>query len=330
MKIRKKIICILMTATQAQATPILVSGEGTKTSDFDRFATQQQGSQTFVQMLLAEPQNKAAQSQIREKFIDAKASLLKGEYEKSKAVFLEIIGDAYNTDWPSQQRALITHSFLSLAEMSSVPSEKKYWVTKAVGFSLGEIPEIQTLSKNVQDLIRETLKSARSFDVSLKILNEWDLILLNGREVKATELQSLKILSENYRITFLSNQFQPRSEIFHSNQISKIAPTRESIVAGSCENPQLMTSPGNKIYRVLFPEGCEREWNKNWVVKIQNRFLPSYNLAQSDSELSEKPSLPSSSKWLWGTALVAGIALILVNQNSRTENQPQRTEDAED
>lgn len=311
----KKIIAFILVASNVHSSPILVFGEGANQADFVRFMERRQGL-TFIDEEAKRLRKSASEFRIREKFIDAKADLLKGRIEAAKANFFDIVSKSHKADWNEIDHALITHAFLNLAETSKSVPEKKFWITKAITFSLGQIPEFESLSRTTQEMVTEIGKGiGTSFYLPHTLFQEWEKILINGKEVTAVSLDKVMVVPDSYRVTLLSNSKLTQTLTLHSSQLESLSPEKSLIVSGSCENPHLNDQLDKKTkFLVFFSQNCERSWDNGWDVSKNLKLLPAYDLKSRADLPKEKDSI-FKSKWFWGGVVLAG-AIFLINQSS--------------
>lgn len=330
----KRIITFILISSHVYASQVLVRGDGGERIDFMRFTEQNTNRKSFVDEEITRLRKNAASFQIRELFINAKTDLLKGQVEIAKANFFEAVSKSLKADWNDADHILITHAYLNLAEISRSNSEKTFWITKAMAFSLGEIQGLEALSKHTQDLISE-LK--RDYDVPLslpiKLFMDWDKVFINGKEITSSHLHKFKIFSESYRITLLSNKNQTQTVTLHGNQLENIIPEMQSIVSGSCDNPQLNTQTDKtKKYVVFFSPTCTRNWDKGWDVSKNIKLLPDYSFS-NQTDLPKKEESALKSKWFWVGVVLVG-ALVIANQSADSPPTaaaaPPRSVDEED
>lgn len=311
----KKIITFILVASNLHASPILVIGEGANQVDFIRFKEKNQNP-TFLEEEVKRLQKYASEFHIRDQFINGKSALLKGKTEAAKSIFFDLVSKSQKADWNEMDHALITYAFINLAEVSQSSSEKKFWLAKALTFSLGEIPEFGSLSRVAQEMIYEIKKSSgMSLDLPESFFRDWEKILINGKEVTLSSLRKIKIIPDSYRLTLLSNRQLTQTLTLHSNQLETLTVEKNLIAFGSCENPQLHSRIDNKRkYLVFFSRDCDRIWNNGWDISEKLKFLPDYRLTNQVEMPKERDSI-FKSKWFWGGVILVG-AILLASQSS--------------
>ncbi len=314
-----KVICWLLITVQVQASPILLFGEGTDLNSKNKLVGIDSKGITYSQFYLNTQEEAAKTKVLRAKFIDAKALLLKGDSEAARPFFHEIIALSLDYDWPPADQMLITHAFLSLAEISKSTEEKRFWVKRALTFSLGEIPEVSALSATTQRLINEIWsQEARALNFPVTVLNAWEIILVNGRSLDLNRLAGQKIIPDSYRLTFLSDQLLPHSEVRHSQQFETINFQQKFIVSGSCDNPQLDNAVNkNQKYIAIFSTECQREWSGGWKLKPNSKFLPEYNLISRPEPVAES-RYKSRNSIIWGSIFLIGAIVLISSQQTQT------------
>ncbi|OQW49036.1 MAG: hypothetical protein A4S09_12755 [Proteobacteria bacterium SG_bin7] len=330
----KKVVAFLLVASNIRAAPILVFGDRANQVDFVRFREKHQNHHTFIDEEMNRLKKNASDFHVRDHFIDGKSDLLKGKAERAKSSFFELVSKSQKADWDETDHALITHAFLNLAEISMTEPEKKYWATRALAFSLGEIPEFGHLSNTLQKLLIEIKDNGTAFSLDRNLFLRWEKVLINGKTVTLSSINNLKIVPDSYRITLLSNRYLTQTLTLHSSQFGTLSPENSTLVFGSCDNPQLQSQVDKKRkYLVLFSEDCERTWDNGWDVVKNLKLLPDYKVINSMEALKERDSF-FKSKWFWGGVILVGT-ILLANQSSdssipATPTPPQSVLDEED
>jgi hypothetical protein len=318
----KKIIVFVLIWMQTQAAPIVILGEGGLPIEFLRYIERNRLTNTYLQNQKNIVAKNSAKFRVQEQFINGKSALLKGLSDLAKSYFFDLAAKSQQGDWTAGEQILITHSFLLLAEISKTNPEKKYWVTRALGFSLGEISDLDSVSPSTRELIQQTKRESTPLALPISLVQDWDVILINGKEI-GKDFDRLKVIPDTYRMTFLSSRYQTVTLSTHSNQFMNLNPEKSLLVSGSCENPQLQISPKNS-YQVFFSEKCVREWNNEW--DRQNiKLLPDYKITSPANFETPKPFYKTN--WFWGSLLLIGVVVAVSNQ---TETTPAVTANEED
>ncbi len=281
-----------------------------------------------------ELQNSEMKKNLERLFVIAQSSFLEMTAPEAILTFQKVTALAYSEDWSADQRQMIRHAFLRLAQLD-LPNRKSDFA-QLNSFDDEYKPDAELFSP---DLIRE-LEESRADKVSANQKISWSLstemklfdqILINGRVYSLRSINDIQLSPRNNRITLLSNAFAEQSLTADAEHIMSWKPALIPFVVGDCENAQLAKGSQEK-WVALFKNNCLAHLSKvaslnasldlQPVTKIQdinanNLWPTSQGLAattRTDSEMSS-----STTHWFWwGLAAVAAVSLY-ENQNSHKE-----------
>ncbi len=169
-------------------------------------------------------------------------AFLTGTLEEARAGFLQIVQLAHASDWKLSQRQAIFLAHLRAGQLTPSPQDRRDLLARAAVFAsdLSPDPDLiaPPLATEFNTVKRELKTRATTVEVHPQ-LSEFDVLLLNGRTFLLATNSTLSLLPGTYRVTLLSNGYQPRTQVLTNHQLATLKPVLSPIVEGTCENPKL-------------------------------------------------------------------------------------------
>ncbi|MGE3684211.1 MAG: hypothetical protein AB7G93_21015 [Bdellovibrionales bacterium] len=153
--------------------------------------------------------------------------------------FVEVSALLTADDWKRVEREALLFSFLRLAQLARDPTERDKWLLESLrlGRDMHADPTLfpPPLLDRWEELRAETARQA----LPRKWLDDWPLILVNGRPCSRTSCEPLYAVPGKNRITFLSDCWLPVTAELEVDRLAKFQPKRVPWVSGSCAQPIL-------------------------------------------------------------------------------------------
>lgn len=291
------------------------------------------GATTVVDQIESRLPAQADEKRLLQKFERAQGLFLSSDLTAAKVAFIELTEEAFRADWTETQRKVITISFLRAAQLSDDPHAIESYLVRAAQFGW-EIevdpsmfpPPLQTQYAEV--LAREKLKSLQ-VDFKDKF-PQHDLIIVDGKRVRADLLRAYTVMPGRHRVTAISNSHQLFTQELTTSQLNLIKADVPPYVIGSCEEPALSgyQSLGAEQVRVVFPKDCLRTYTgTSWINSNDQQISKLTDLSPRSFGRSAFPAPVLTKKKLViigiGVGVLVTSALIIKkSQQRREEIQP--------
>ncbi len=291
------------------------------------------GSVSVVDHIESHLPAQADEKRLLQKFERAQKLFLSSDLDAAKVAYIEIAEEAFRADWSETQRKVITLSFLRVAQLSNDPHAVEDYLVRAVHF--GWQIEIDStmfppplVSQYSEILARERSKSLQ-VDFKEKF-PQHDLIIIDGKRVKADLLRAYTVFPGRHRVTAVSNSHQLFTQELTLSQLNLIKADVPAFAIGNCDEPSLSgyQSLDSEVIRVVFPNDCSRTYTGTSWVNSADRLpaklthLPSHSFALTSSP---KPILSKKKLVLIGIGvgvIVTSALIIKKSQQRREEIQP--------
>lgn len=294
------------------------------------------GSKSVVDHLEAKFPAPADEKRLLQKFERAQNLFLSSDVTAAKVAFIEITEEAFRADWTETQRKVISISFLRVAQLSSDPHAAQNYLVRAAQFA-GDLAFDSSmfppplLNQYSEILARE---KSKSLQVDLKDkFPQHDLIIIDGKRIRADQMHAHTVMPGRHRVTAISNSHQSFSQELTASQLDLIKADVPSYVIGTCEQPALSgyQSLGVEEVKVVFGSECVRSYTgTNWInasessTALPTKFthLPMRGFTSSSAP---QPVLTKKKLVLIGLGvgvLVTSALLIKKSQQKREEIEP--------
>ncbi len=171
-------------------------------------------------------------------------------------------------EWKDLHRKVIYLSFIRLAEVE--PGNQIQWIRKALRFSLDIDPSKLEISKGMLKTIKNVKKGFSNEVIRWEVgslKSDFKYILINGHTVDLSKIETIKVPSGQFRVTFLSDIYKPQTYQIGAQQIPLLVPTRIPFVSGTCEKPS-HTNEGEIDTDVIlyYSKDClKSKAGRNWI-----------------------------------------------------------------
>ena len=259
-------------------------------------------------------------------------AFLTGSLVVAKQLFKEIADLADSNDWKSAQREAITYSMLRFAQLEKSELGRSY-LRRAALFGYDVRFGRQLFPPPLFNLWKAEITRAQNKQLQISNIKDFagfDIIKIDGRSYSLSDVESLKILPGDHRITFLGSQAQYYSQKISGSQLQVMKLNPVAVVSGTCTNP-ILNSEISLPITALFEESCPRSFNGQTWITLPKSELDKLDIQSLGYKHSQKNFLsdtqktnlaPSSRKWLWsGVGLAIATSLVLIYQNNQSQIQ---------
>ncbi|MCB9072005.1 MAG: hypothetical protein H6623_00155 [Bdellovibrionaceae bacterium] len=287
-------------------------------------AVQAPTADTYEYQVYAENHNVQRPSEIvspcRERSIlqtlSAKSSdlFLNGSMEDARTHFKKITDLKWKCDWSKEDRALIHHAFLRLAQTSI--AEAKEWVFAAVHFDATLPIDSNVFPPPLVSLYKEKQRALNG--LHLPPSTTWQpyvKILRNGESIID------RVPTGKARFTFLSDSHEAVSMIMEGEELLHTLPSSTPFVQGDCKN--FILNKSNKWHdsvEIFFDSTCV-------TMQPQGQLLAQTSLIAPQNAIDQQFMFDASPKkktwlernYLWVGAAVVGAIVLSIEMNQRKE-----------
>lgn len=271
------------------------------------------------------PKEKNVENLLNE-FESAQKYYLVKSNELARQYFEKVVAYSDVDEWRDVHRKIIYLSYIRLSELN--PENSEEWILSALRFSLDTDPKKLDLSKNILKKIlslkNSFLKQTIHWAVS-PFRGDFSYILINGHIVDLKKIETIKIPSGKFRVTFLSELYKPQTYQVSSQQIPLLVPTRIPFVSGTCEKPFINNEGEIKSkIAVYYSKGCIKNHDgMRWASMRDVQAPPAYDFT---SRVTYKDEPFYKKKWFLVTmGIVATSALVYALNGSKKDKPTHET-----
>lgn len=259
-------------------------------------------------------------------FETAQKYYLVKSYELARQYYENVVAFSDVDEWKDIQRKIIFLSYIRLSELN--PHNETDWILQALRFSLESDPAKLGVDKVTVKKIAEVKKSFAKETIHWPVgqfKKEFSYILLNGHNIDLKKIETIKLPSGKFRLTFLSDIYKPQTYQVSSQQIPLLVPTRIPFVSGSCSKPYV-NNEGEILTDVAayYSRDCIKlQAGQKWVNSKDSseNFVPPIERAASMNSFSynEEPFYKKS--WFLITAGILGVVAVTYAINKNGEKK---------
>ena len=317
--------CMFWISAQAQAEPTVYIQSSGVSHRFYLRQVREAGAKTYSEWWLRERATRLEPQMLEGDFNRAEQAFLSAEMRPARELYFNIVQRRHRFDWPKASRERIFNALLRMAMIESESEGRRRWLVEALHFD----PQIDPDADIFPPPLLEELAILRNSLPSQKLRTDsWPTsihtALINGREIPRTPEISLP--SQNFRLTLLSDQNFPMTQMMDLEKGDDSTWTVEPLVQGHCLQPEWTRTKDHypRHHRVIFEESCE---TPSAVPPITAKIPSPLPLAQSIIASSpEKAPSFWRNKWFWlGVGAVVGGTVLY--QQIRAQNSSPTTRD---
>jgi hypothetical protein len=273
------------------------------------------------------PKEKNVENLLNE-FESAQKYYLVKSFELARQYYENVVAYSDVDEWKDVHRKIIFLSYIRLSELNK--QNEQDLILQALRFSLETDPSQFELSKETLKKITEAKKSFLKETISWQVTpfkKEFTYILINGHTIDLKKIETIKIPSGKFRVTFLSDVYKPQTYQVSSQQIPLLVPTRIPFVSGSCEKP-FINNEGEAPtdLAAYFSKDCiKQQVGNKWILSSNSKnpnFIPAVDSAGGEFTSSYHNDEPIYKKswFLIAVGVVATTAAIYAF--SKDEKKP--------
>jgi hypothetical protein len=282
--------------------------------------------ETFSEYYLeTHPQQKNVENLLNE-FESAQKYYLVKSKELAIQNYEKVISFSDMDDWRDIHRKIIFLSYIRMSELN--PENQKTWILKALSFSMDTDPRKLDLDKktikkilDLKNSLKQTPGMAQTISWQVGPLKrDFSYILINGHIIDLKKIETVKIPSGKFRLTFLSDIYKPQTLQVSSQQIPLLIPTRIPFVSGNCEKPYV-NNEGEILsdISIYYSRDCIKD-------QIGKKFL-----VTSPALPNSTPNLLTTAKykepiykknWFWVAAGILGSVALIYVVHKNDEKKP--------
>lgn len=290
---------------------------------------------TVVDHLNSQMPSPSDEKRLLQKFERAQTLFLSSDLVAAKVAFIEVTEEALRADWNETQRQAIAISFLRAAQLTNDIHASQNYLVQASQFANDLEFDSSLFPPPLTAQYKEVLaqEKAKSLQIDLKEkFPQHDLIIIDGRRVRAEQMRSYSVMPGRHRVTALSNSHQIFSQELTASQLNLMRADVPAYAIGSCEEPAMSgyQSLAAERVQIIFPHDCARTYTgTSWMDSSKNsQAIPKSltHIASSDFAMSgtPQPILNRKKLLIIGGAATAIIvaAIIIKNSQRRDETQP--------
>lgn len=277
---------------------------------------------TFSQYYLdTYPKEKNVENLLNE-FESAQKYYLVKSNELARQYYEKVISFSDMDEWRDVHRKIIFLSYIRLSELN--PENQENWILQALRFSLDTDPKKLNLDKNTIEKILTIKKLFLKQTITWQVApfkNDFSYILINGHIIDLKKIETVKIPSGKFRLTFLSDIYKPQTLQVSSQQIPLLVPTRIPFVSGNCEKPYV-NNEGEIIsdISIYYSKNCVKDQSgKKWLAASDSdptNSKPDFSMITSYKEPVYKKT------WFLVAAGILGSAVLIYAINKNDEKKP--------
>jgi hypothetical protein len=257
-------------------------------------------------------------------YSEAQKSFLEKSTEESMVRFKNLLALVRADDWEKSDREIFLQAYLRLAQMEPDAERRERWLGQSL--LLGRVnfdPDLYPpplIAKRA-----ELEKHLPKKDITRKFFAAgWNEILLNGQSCKKGECAGWPLYPGPARVTFLSDQWAPQTEVIDLAEVERHFPKTEAWAEGDCAKNSLNPAAGRfEDSRVFWGLSCEKPdsaaLNLKPVTAPVNEPVPLFTTAVPNS----KPFYQSP--WFWAGAAVVAAVVIVANSKTKETKEPSTT-----
>ena len=249
-------------------------------------------------------------------FTEAQKAFLEKSIEEAKQKYSNVLELLTTDDWEKSDREIFLQVYLRLAQIETDAGLRDRWLGRSL--LLGEANFDSALFPPPLIARREEMeRQLPKKTFSRKMFAQgWNEILINGQRCNNRDCGTWILYPGHVRVTALSDQWSPQSNVIDLADIDRFVPAREAWAGGKCGDEHLSLEAerlSNK--KVFWSMNCEKPVaaeNINLNPALQPVALPTFN--------TSSPARPFyQNKWLWIGAAAVVAAVIITSQNQKKE-----------
>lgn len=277
---------------------------------------------TFSEYYLeAHPKQKNIENLLNE-FESAQKYYLIKSNELARQYYEKVISFSDMDEWRNIHRKIIFLSYIRMSELN--PENQENWILQALSFSMDTDPERLNLPKEtlkkILALKKSFLKQTITWQVD-SLRRDFSYILINGHIIDLKKIETIKIPSGKFRLTFLSDIYKPQTLQVSSQQIPLVVPTRIPFVSGSCEKPYVNNEgeilAGVSIY---YSKDCIKNPAEKKLLLVSPS--PSLNPGSDFSNVTKYREPIYKKTWFWVAAGILGSVALIYAIDKNGEKKP--------
>lgn len=245
-------------------------------------------------------------------FAEAQKAFLGDSIASARKAYKAVLDLVWADDWERSDREIFLQAYLRLAQTESDSAARDRWLTQSL--LLGDDVNVDaTLFPPPLLLRRRELSRQATVKVVSKVPAGWNDLLVNGRSCAGTDCKLLSL--GKVRVTLLSDQWLPHTEILDINEIDRLAPAPVALVRGACGQEDFHAETAKYPVRKAFWNlDCEERVGASRKLKL----TPQLNA--SIFTPAPGPVKFYQSKWFWiGAGGVVVIAAVVIANSQRHE-----------
>lgn len=295
---------------------VLIQAPGVSSFDYQTQLKADPDLMSPTQILLRQRPSNTNKNSLIQAFISAQKIFIANPADSSG--FEKIVDMTGLDDWSPEERKVLLHSYLRIAQIQGDSEERKKWLFRSL--NLGDDLEPQAdlfpppLLREYHHLREEVPRAS----IPPEIFEAgWSVVTLNGKLCSRRGCSGFPLTGDKIRVTYLSDVWQPATLFLEGRELSLTSPRRVAWVSGDCRNPQITSAVG--IFnnpKFFFGSVCSA---KPQLAPIQAQTsLP-------NPETKEPSPSFYKSKWFWAGVSAVGIALLISSQTKRESKEPSTT-----
>ncbi len=261
------------------------------------------------------------------------AAWLAGSVESARGTFREIAKLALSADWRDSQREAVHYAMLRLAQSSPTATERDEWLEKVVATFSDLRPDPDVFPPPLIDAfatVKKRVFAAAILYSPFEHFPDHRYLLINGKRFINTPDLKIRLPKASYRITALSDFYEPMTEQLSISQLMVFRLSMPAIAKGTCLAPSATEGiRRSERLTVVYAADCLRtRTNHGWqprsvdvaeAVKTPTMTGLAHFPGASDPFRQpvpdERPSLQRK-HWLWAglTVIAIGAAYMIHNE----------------
>jgi hypothetical protein len=259
-------------------------------------------------------------------FAEAQKAFLGATKEEAKMHFSNLLALLMEEDWDRADREIFLQAYLRLAQLELDPSVQVQILTQAVLLGDGlnvpadlfPPPIVRRYSQLKSEIPRQQISPGFFAD-------GWSTVLIDGKPCTKAACEGIPLLSNEVRVTFISDQWIPVSETVPASEINRSSPHRTAWVSGDCDHSAFHSQAN-------FVQDKKAFWalNCGTATAAKPKSINFQPISHADPmvphiemEANKRPFYKSP--WLWATIGTVVVTAIILSTQKSERKEPSTT-----
>lgn len=315
---------------------ILLQSTRISKTEFSTVLESNREYQSFASYWLERSDETSIRSELKNAFAHAQQVFLQSEISAMKPDWERVYAFAYKSDWPEIYGEMIQIAGMRLAQLSSSTIETEKWLRLVIEFNSRYEPPKELFPPPLIEQYRRIRLRLGTILFHPPPEFGFDKILINGLPYEIANAAPISLPDAMVRITYLSSKYAPISRVINAREIKNLKPTMQTLVSGSCENPELNLALGFDLnindVGLVYSQNCVTPVKRAVTVGGASSLSRTNNLADPINAIEVSSSVETHTAfyrkpWFWvGATAVIGAVVFSLQPRGETSPPPSHTE----